>query len=363
MTIAWLSGRLVTGAPLSAEEITVDWMNGLLQTKFPGARVSRVELGRSDIGTTSRRWLHLGYSEGVGPGTAFVKAQGSLGHRIMLASTGTLFGEARALSAPELLPLEVPEVYGSVIERRRLRTLTVMEDVSTRGGEANSAVEPLTIEQVADGLSGLAALHGRYWARTLPEELGWVRRWRFGPGYWSFGLLGPRRSVARLSELGKQDLMPGIAWSSRYALHLFRHSCRHARTGPQTLLHGDAHVGNTYRLPGSRIGFYDWQFIRSGAWSHDVGYFLVSALSVEQRRSHEADLLRGYLEALGQAGATPPSFEEAWLRYRQTPAYGLIIWLGTHGFGGYQTEDKCLTTIERFARAFDDHETAEVVQV
>jgi hypothetical protein len=29
---------------------------------------------------------------------------------------------------------------------------------------------------------------------------------------------------------------------------------------------------------------------------------------------------------------------------------------------GYQTDDKCLTTSGRFARAFDDHETSEVVQ-
>lgn len=89
--------------------------------------------------------------------------------------------------------------------------------------------------------------------------------------YWAFALFGPRRSLARLRELGQTDLMPRVDWSSRYALSLFAYSCRLARTGPPTVLHGDAHVGNTYRLPEGRLGFYDWQFVRTGAWSHDVG--------------------------------------------------------------------------------------------
>lgn len=57
-----------------------------------------------------------------------------------------------------------------------------------------------------------------------------------------------------------------------------------------------------------------------------------------------------------------PSVDEAWFRYRQTPAYGLLIWLNTIGYGGYQSDEICLATIERFGRAFDDLETDSAVQ-
>ncbi|MHB8696271.1 MAG: phosphotransferase [Solirubrobacteraceae bacterium] len=345
--------------PRAPAEITPEWMTEILIPRIPGVRVEAVDLGDLDEGTTVRVAARLAYSAGQGPERVFIKAQGPLGHRLLLASTGTLFGEARVLAHRDLLPLEVPEVYGSRIERRTLRTITVMEDVTARGATQNAATDPLTPDQAADGLAGLASLHGRYWSRPLPEQLAWAKRWRMGPGYVLFAAVGPRKSVLRLKALGKHELMPKVSWSSGYSLKLFRRSCELARTGPQTLLHGDAHVGNTYRLAERRIGFYDWQFIRTGSWAHDVGYFLVSALRPEDRRCHERELLRGYLNGLRAAGAgsSVPSEDQAWERYRQTPAYGLVIWLGTHGFDEYQTEEICLATIERFARAFDELRT------
>ncbi|MGH7805346.1 MAG: aminoglycoside phosphotransferase, partial [Candidatus Binatia bacterium] len=92
------------------------------------------------------------------------------------------------------------------------------------------------------------------------------------------------------------------------------------------------------------------------------GYFLTSALTVDDRRRHEKDLLKRYLDAVGRAGASPPTFAQAWARYRQTPTYGLMIWLHTIGLGGYQTDQISLEVIRRFAAAFADLETAKAVQ-
>jgi hypothetical protein len=355
---------VAVAVPRAPADITPEWMTGMLRARLPEVRVERIDLGDLDEGTTVRVAARLAYSEGHGPERVFIKAQGPLGHRLLLASTGTLFGEARVLAHRELLPLETPEVYGSRIERRTLRTITVMEDVTVRGAMQNVATDPLSPEQAADGLAGLASMHGKYWERPLPPQLEWAKRWRMGPGYLAFGAVGPRKSVHRLKELGKHELMPQVPWSSGYSLKLFRRSCELARGGPQTLLHGDAHVGNTYRLAEHRIGFYDWQFIRTGSWAHDVGYFLVSALRPEDRRSHERELLRGYLDGLRRAGAgsSVPTEGEGWARYRQTPAYGLVIWLGTHGFDEYQTEEICLASIERFGRAFDELQTDAAIR-
>ena len=126
---------------------------------------------------------------------------------------------------------------------------------------------------------------------------------------------------------------------------------------PMTLLHGDAHIGNTYVLPDGTVGFLDWQVAHRGGWSQDVGYFLVAALTVEDRREHENGLIEEYLAALEVPARDRPSTEEARLRYRASAAYGLAIWLSTLGTDGWQRPEVCLALAERYAAAFVELET------
>lgn len=121
---------------------------------------------------------------------------------------------------------------------------------------------------------------------------------------------------------------------------------------PMTLLHADAHIGNTYVLPDGGVGFLDWQVVRRGHWPQDVGYFLVGSLTIEDRRRHEADLIAEYRDALDAPAR--PSAAEAWLHYRASAAYGLTIWLSTLGTDGYQPHDVSLALAERYAAAFID---------
>jgi aminoglycoside phosphotransferase (APT) family kinase protein len=131
--------------------------------------------------------------------------------------------------------------------------------------------------------------------------------------------------------------------------------------GPMTLLHGDAHIGNTYVLPDGDVGFLDWQVVRRGGWSQDVGYFLVGALTEEDRRRSEAALLEEYRKALDIPANQRPSAEEAWLHYRTTPAYGLAIWLSTLGTDGYQSREVSLALARRYSSAFVELETASAL--
>ena len=84
---------------------------------------------------------------------------------------------------------------------------------------------------------------------------------------------------------------------------------------PQTLLHGDPHIGNTYVLPDDTVGFLDWQMARRGNFSLDLGYFLQGALTIEDRRKGERDLVEEYRNALTLPADEMPSADEVWLRY------------------------------------------------
>ena len=133
-------------------------------------------------------------------------------------------------------------------------------------------------------------------------------------------------------------------------------------TGHLTLLHADPHVGNTYLLPGNRVGFLDWQVCRRGSWAQDVAYFLVSALTVEDRRSSEHHLVAAYRDALAVAAGERPSEAETCMRYASSHPYGLAVWLATHRSDRAQSPEVCRALIERFAAAFMDHGSLDALQ-
>jgi hypothetical protein len=57
---------------------------------------------------------------------------------------------------------------------------------------------------------------------------------------------------------------------------------------------------------------------------------MVTVLTPEDRRTHERAILSHYLDALGCRGVEVPDAEEAWLLYRQSVVWGLVIgWLIT----------------------------------
>jgi hypothetical protein len=344
----------VLPVPRSWSEIDAAWVTAALAERCPGAVVSSVDAGSVEDGTNRRASLSLQYSVSAGPPAVFVKTQGRWLHRLALVALRALPTEAYLAASGWQLPLESPIFYGGGFDRSRLATIVVMEDVTTRGCRPNDATRPLTVAEVSDGLENLARLHASSWDRPLRPDLSFLRPWRLGAVWAPVSAASLARGLRRLATLAPNVARPVGA---RRLEEQFRASARLAATGPQTVLHGDPHPGNTYAVPGDRTGFYDWQLVRTGHWSHDIGYFLAGSMSVEDRRRHDKDLLEVYLDALGRAGVTPPTLSEAWSRYRASPAFGLATWLHTLAAGSFQQTDVCVATIERFATAYADLET------
>jgi hypothetical protein len=269
---------------------------------------------------------------------------------------GNLFNEARLFASGVTLGVDHPIVYKSIVDRLRLDFLLVMEDLTQRGADPRDATRPMSVEQVADGLRGLARLHSQYWgfsARTH-SQLRWVKTWEPSQG-WQVGLkkripIGLHRAVGKLpAAVAKYNGDQIVELWARYVASLTK--------GPMTLLHGDAHIGNTYVLPDGGVGFLDWQVVRRGEWSQDVGYFLIGSLTQEDRRRSENELLEEYRQALDVPSDQRPSAEQVRLRYRATPAYGLAIWLSTLGTDGWQSPEVSLSLSQRYAAAFVELDT------
>ncbi len=341
--------------PRDWDKVTPQWMTAAIATRHPGAVVDEVRVILRDDGTNRRARLGLTYSQGSGPETVFMKAHDPA-HRLVHLRNGNLFGEARLFRSGVELEVDHPLVYKAIVDRLRLDFLLVMEDLTARGADPRDSTRPMSVEQVANGLRGLARLHSRYWgftARTQPA-LRWVKTWKPTEG-WQVGL---KRRIPIGLERGAESLPAEIMrLSADELVGIWARYVGSLSQGAMTLLHGDAHIGNTYVLPDDDVGFLDWQVVRRGDWSQDVGYFLIGSLTEEDRRSSEAELIEEYRRALQVPIDQLPSSEAAWLRYRTTPAYGLAIWLSTMGTDGWQRPEVSLALAQRYAAAFVELET------
>jgi hypothetical protein len=330
--------------PASWDDVTAGWMAGAL-----GTDVESVELLLVDDGTNRRARFAITTPAGD-RSTVFLKASDPA-HAELNARTGGVFNEPRLFLGGTPLPLEHPAVHRSLLDEPTLDFLLVMEDVTARGGDPRDSTRPYTVDQATSGALGLAALHGAYWGDRFDADgsLGWVEP--FVPwGGMSKGIdIGMRNAGDRIVEPVRAmtgEVIKRTYWD-RYIGTLL--------DGPTTLLHGDAHIGNTYVLPDGTVGFLDWQVVRRGDAVIDLGYFLQGAVPVDDRRSSEEAIVRAYAEALGES-----SFDELWLRYRASAAHGLAIWLATAA-GNWQRPEVSITLAERYAAAFVDLDSAAAI--
>jgi len=231
------------------------------------------------------------------------------------------------------LAIEAPRTFGARYDARTRQFAVLMEDLILRGARFPNALESLPLDTVRSTLSNLARLHARYWNRPeLDTELDWVPTRLEGGMYPVFNGIGfdlIRYQVE--SNPFKSRIIAPIGRSVRELWDGLWESQRLLQNGPRTLLHGDTHVGNSYVLPDGTSGLLDFQLLVKGHWCIDVSYYLITALDIETRRQHEAELIREYLAELARQGVDPvPSFDEAWHAHRLSSIWGLVIgWLIT----------------------------------
>jgi aminoglycoside phosphotransferase (APT) family kinase protein len=174
-----------------------------------------------------------------------------------------------------------------------------------------------------------------------PHESAFVRFWCDA---------GPRLARRHLDD-HRGRVVGDRAWVHDRVWNAFDALVADLATGPETVLHGDVHVGNTYYLPpapgqsAARGGILDWQLMLRGNWSVDVAYVVMTALDPATRAAHERSLLRGYLAELAALGVEPPGDEEAWDRYRANAVWGVVMWLVTPQ--GVHTDEVQDVSLER----------------
>jgi aminoglycoside phosphotransferase (APT) family kinase protein len=259
-----------------------------------------------------------------------------------------------------VLDMEAPRGYYMAIDPRSGRSMFLLEDVAaTKNVTFGDPTLHYIDRQRAETLvTTLAEVHGKFW--DSPRFAGDLKSLKTA-GQWQDDvndLIG----FAKRSSIGfdrAQHVFPDkIVDQKERVWPAVLRSLALQEGPPRTLLHADVHSRNWYLTPEGGMGLYDWQVLNTGTWAMDVAYALASALTVQDRRAWERDLLALYLDRLHAAGGPKLDVDEAFFTYRQQVFHGLAFWLYTIGAGrlepAMQPTEVSLVNLERMANMVID---------
>lgn len=343
--------------PWSVEALTVDWLNGVFDRTGIQARVERLEQTRIIWGTATKVFLSM---DCMGPDAARLPKQLCIKGGFDEQSRAFGLGSAYELEANffrEIAPdlnIPLPRCLSAEVEADQ--GVLVLEDMTARGVSFPDVVEGLTPDAVACGLEVMARWQAATWGARAPR-----------PAWLPVGCRAARVALDVLLEeqmfaaLAHRDILPALPKGLEDPVSVraaYRALWASDDRSELALSHGDAHVGQIYLDPQAGPAFLDWQGVCLAPWASDVAYFIGGALSADDRRAHERNLLDHYRDVLAGAGGPVLDAEEAWLSYRQHALHGFIWALTpTH----LQPEPVVIELARRYLAAIDDHNPATLI--
>lgn len=350
--------------PCSPDAITTEWLTAVLCEKIPGAAVTHVDVRPASAGTHERHRLVLTYNEagrsaGL-PTSIFTKSLPSVVTRMIGGFNGTARVEGQFfMQLRPQLQIEAPVGYHAAFDRQTFASMLLLEDlVATKSATFCNHRTYVSRAMAEDMIDLLASLHARFYG---DRELATRHRWLAGyPRWFTIGAEKMRlEHYTRKAFDAASDVIPRKVLAQRDAVWpaAMRALAVH-ESEPQGLMHSDVHIGNWYRTAVGKMGLCDWQCLSRGHWSRDFAYAVTAALTPDDRRKWEKDLLVRYLERFAELTGTRPDFDRSSLYYRQQMVHALLMWTITlcHSplLPNMQSEETTLAMIERISTAMAD---------
>ncbi|KAK7211397.1 hypothetical protein V2G26_018575 [Clonostachys chloroleuca] len=255
--------------------------------------------------------------------------------------------------APRVPQLNLPKILwsGKTAENAQF----VMTDVATTEGYVFAeAVDTWPINRVKLVVEQFAALHAATWG-IKAEDAPWLddhyEEAVLGLcGMWDAIVLAEDRPPVPEYMKDKERMIPAIkTWFGT----------RNPKFG--CILHGDAHIGNTAWSEQTKAPMIvDWQIIHRGSCFTDIAYYIMTALTIEDRKAHEKDLIDHYLAKLHEFGAPRLSRQdpEVMAEYRKGLMAGYSWVLCPYTM---QKKDRVWAIVSRLVSAMEDHNPVELL--
>ncbi len=263
--------------------------DGALISSFEVARFAADKSLRSHLARIRLTYEHDSQSHEFSCLAKFAPMRGSLHEHAVYVLQDNASKECGFYTrcAPALGP-SVPEAYFARADKRTGHFLILLEEVTgSRYFADHETVDEELPVQVAATLGHWHAMHwdaaadAAHWQRPISPVV---------IDYFATRFDGPhKKTLAQLMRL---------VWNQ-------------AISGPQTLIHGDARLGN-WLFQGKRAVLFDWQALRWNRAAFDLAYFGLLSMDKPGREAAWPQMKRAYLDALkaGSVAYNSDDFDE-----------------------------------------------------
>jgi hypothetical protein len=339
--------------PVLPEDITADWLSKVLQRK-----VKSVVLARTLPGTATKVFITVTYEDDNSPNKLPTQlcVKGGFDPDFMRMMPWIVMIYQRECDfynhvAPKLDNMELPRSWWA--SHNATQGILIMDDLAAQGCSFGDPADAWNVTRVLAGVEQLAALHAKTW-HLQTSDYPWLTS-DYDQAIltlmrtYDIVVKGPDRP--EIHDYLKDQQRITAVLKKHYALRNPRFRC---------LLHGDSHTGNTYLVNGAPR-FLDWQMIHIGSAFHDLAYFIGAALTVEDRRAKEWDIVEHYLRTLEKFGVETLriSDEEVANEYRKSFLAGVGWIMCPYEM---QVKERVYPMALRYATALDDHKVLELVE-
>jgi hypothetical protein len=353
-----------------ADELTLELLNAVIHSRHPAVSIDafeileRREYGEQMVSTSGRAILKLRYAPGAPtdlPERVVCKL--AIGAQSVMAAFYENEVQIYARVRPDLL-IEAPQSLGAAYDPESAQFVLMLEDLSERGAHFPNVTQSVALASVETLVDTLAQLHASHWeSPRFATDLAWLQTHLDGRVAHVMNELAPPLIQHEIdTQVFKREMVQRLRTTGPELLAGVKALQRHQSRLPQTLLHGDTHLGNTYLLPEGSAGLLDWQLSVRGYCMHDVSYLIVTSLPIALRRVHERGLLARYRERLMSLGVTsPPDAADIWNEYRRALVWGVYVGWLTTPVVNYGWEINVVNHL-RLTTAYEDLDTAALVK-
>jgi len=354
--------------PRSYQAITDAWLTDVLCRDHPGAAVIAHRFDERDDGSSNRRRIMLDYNQagqaaGL-PDTVFCKAAETLNNRLVLGLSRAAQIEADFYNLVRgRIEMEAPEGFYARFDPENFASLIMLRDLRGRAQFCDDRTE-ITRERAEQQICTLASLHSRFYESaeigtpTLPF-ITW-------PQWWA-RMMAASPDFADCCDraFGEcEDIMPASLFARRAEIWpATMKSVEQHDQLPQTVIHCDVHLKNWYIADDGGMGLSDWQITSVGHWSRDLIYTMTTALTVENRRAWERDLVELYLDLMAERGVPREPIDQVWTALRQQLMTALAFWTITlcpaEGMPDMQPLRTTREFLNRLLVAIDDYQSLD----
>lgn len=329
-------------------------MGEALGQRYPGTDVSAVELADLRQGSASSLRLRIDYADNPHdlPASMFMKGD-FIDHHY--TSAAAFAGEAlyyQHLTESLDSVVRQPHAYFAGVDGQQ-QAIVILEDLGLRNVRFGDCEETLNIDTVADGVRQLAAMQGRFWKGRALEKHAGLQDVTAVANLMVF-LVQPDHFNDYIGRERADFLSPALRDREKIESAL-QAMFSTDKALPSALVHGDAHLANTFREASGQLGFCDFQGVGVGPCIWDLTYFLTGALEPDDRSVAERDLLRLYLDELRSHGVDDlPSFDVLFTAHRRHMMHGYLNILTPVEM---QADRFAVAMGRRFASAMEDLDT------